>query len=73
MKNPSAIGQAINLAAADARKNGEENNPKYVYKRYVYWTAVCDAIQSSDIEMVQEVINDSSFDTLIKQLKETLK
>jgi len=72
IKNASAIGQAINLAAADARKHDEESNPAYIYKRYVYWTSICSAIQDSDIEMIQEVIANSDFDSLIKKLKETL-
>jgi hypothetical protein len=73
LKNASAAGQAINLAAFDARKEDRENDVRYIYQRYVYWTAICDAIQGADIEMIQEVINNSSFDELIKQLKEKLK
>lgn len=73
IKNASAIGQAINLAAADARKHDRETDVKYVYQRYVFWTAVCNAIQSSDVEMIQEVIDNSDFDTLINKLKEVLK
>lgn len=66
-------GQAYNLAVHDAVHHGEENNPGYIYKKFVYYYAIGDAIQGSDIEMIQEVINNSSFDDLIKQLKEALK
>ena len=73
IKNAASVGQAINLAAADARQSGRESDVRYIYQRFVFWTVVCDALHGSDIEMVQEVINDASIDTLIKQLKEALK
>ncbi len=71
-KNPSAIGQSINLAAADARKHDKETDITYIYQRFVFWTTVCDAIQSSDVNMIQEVINNKDFDSMMKKLKETL-
>ena len=73
VKNPSAIGQAINLAAADARKQDRESDVNYIYKRYVFWTVVCEAIQSSDVELIQEVIANRNFDELIEKFKEELK
>lgn len=73
MKNPSAIGQSINLAAADARQHDRENDVRYIYQRYVFWTAICEAIQSSNVEEIQEVINNSDFDSLMTKLKEALK
>lgn len=72
MKNPSAIGQSINLAAADARQYGRENDVMYIYQRYVYWTAVCEAIQNSDADEILEVINNPSLDELMKKLKEVI-
>jgi len=72
-KNPSAIGQAINLAAADARKHDRESDVKYIYQRHVFWTVVCEAIQGSDIEMIQEVIANKDFDSIVQQLKEMMK
>lgn len=72
VKNPSAIGQSINLAAADARQHGRENDVSYIYKRYVFWSVVCEAIQGSDVEEIQEVIDNKSFDDIIKKFKETL-
>lgn len=73
MKNPSAIGQSINLAAADARQCGRESDVKYIYQRFVFWSVVCEAIQSSNVEEIQEVIDMKNFDDVIKKLKETLK
>lgn len=73
VKNSAAIGQAINLAAADARQQNRESDVNYIYKRFVFWSVLCEAIQSSDVDEIQEVINNSSFDELIKKLKEMLK
>lgn len=72
MKNPSAIGQAINLAAADARKHNEESNPAYIYKRYVYWTHLCELIQNSDLDMIEEVLNKPDVAEAMKQLKKVM-
>ena len=66
-------GQAYNLAVQDAVHHGEENNPGYIYKKFVYYYTIGDAIQGSDIEMIQEVISNKDFDSLIKQLTETFK
>ncbi len=66
-------GQAINLAVADALHNKEENNPGFIYKKYVYYYSIAEAIQGSDIEMIQEVINNQDFNELIGKLKDVLK
>lgn len=73
IKNPSAIGQAINLAAADARHNNRENDVPYIYKRYLIWTDICNAIQSSELDVIEEVINNRDFSDILSRLKETLK
>lgn len=73
IKNAAGIGQATNLAAADARQCGRESDVKYIYQRFVFWSVVCEAIQSSNIDEIQEVINLKNFDDVIKKLKETLK
>ncbi len=72
IKNPASIGQSINLAAADARQCGRESDVTYIYKRFVFWSVICEAIQSADIEEIQEVIGLKDFDAIIKKLKETL-
>lgn len=66
-------GQAYNLAVHDAIHHGQENNPKYIYQKFIYYYSIGDALQGSNIEMIQEVIDNSSFDELINKLKEALK
>lgn len=66
-------GQAYNLAVHDAVHHGEENNPGYIYKKFIYYYSIGDALQGSDIEMIQEVINNSDFTSLITKLKDSLK
>ena len=73
VKNPSAIGQAINLAAADARAENRLDDVNYIYKRYLIWTDICNAIQSVDLEMIEEVINNRDFSDVRKRLQEALK
>ncbi len=73
IKNPAAIGQATNLAAADARENNRDSDVPYIYKRYVFWSVVCEAIQSSNIEQIQTVIDCKDFDDIMKRFKELLK
>lgn len=69
IKNPSAIGQAINLAAADAREHNKESDVQYIYQRYVFWSALCEVIQSSDLDVIQDVINNPKFNDIIEQIK----
>ncbi len=70
VKNPSAVGQAINLAAADARQCDRESDVKYIFKRFVFWTNVCELIQSSDLAELQLVLDDPKLDDLMRQLGE---
>ena len=65
-------GQAYNLAVHDAVHHGEENNPGYIYKKFVYYYSIGDALQGSDMEMIQEVINNQDFNELIGKLKDSL-
>ena len=66
-------GQAYNLSINDAVHNGKENDPKYIYKRFVYYYTLADVVQGSDLEMIQEVIDNKDFDKVIKQLSEVMK
>lgn len=66
-------GQAYNLAVHDAIHEGEACNPGYIYKRFIYYYSIGDALQGSNIEMIQEVIANRNFDDLINKLKEALK
>ena len=72
MKNPSAIGQAINLAAADARHENRLDDVSYIYKRYLIWTDICNAIQNADQELIEEVINKRDFSEIRKRLRELI-
>lgn len=66
-------GQAYNLAVHDAIHQGEAENPGYIYKKFIYYYSIGDALQGSDMEMIQEVIANKDFNELIGKLKETLK
>lgn len=75
-KNPAGVGQAINLAAADARETGNLYDINYLYERFVFWEYFCEMIQGSDAQMIQEVINSKDFDagmTLLKKAFEEKK
>ena len=73
IKNPSAVGQAINLAAADARQLGRQDDIPYIWKRYVFWEHFCEVIQGSDTEMIQKVIDSKDFDAAMKLFKEVFE
>jgi hypothetical protein len=66
-------GQAFNLAVNDAVSNKQENNPKYIYKRFIYYHTLADVVQGSDFDLIQKVIDSKDFDKVIKQLAEALK
>ena len=63
-------GQAYNLAIADAIHAGETNNPKYIYKRFIYYHQLADVVQGSDFDLIQQVIDSPDFDKVIKLLVE---
>lgn len=66
-------GQAYNLAVADAIHNSQENSPKYIYKRFIYFHQLADVVQGSDFELIQQVIDSPDFDKVIKLLEEAFK
>jgi hypothetical protein len=66
-------GQAFNLSVHDAVANGQANNPKYIYQRFIYYYTLADAVQGSDLDLIQEVVANKNFDDIIKKLQETLK
>lgn len=66
-------GQAYNLAIADAIQNNEANNPKYIYKRFIYYHQLADVVQGSDFELIQQVIDSPDFDKVVKALAEAFK
>lgn len=66
-------GQAMNLAVHDAIENKQENNPKYIYKKYIYYLQLGDILQGSDTDLIQQVIDSKDFDKVIKSLIEVMK
>ncbi len=66
-------GQAYNLAILDAVHAGEVNNPKYIYKKFLYYYQLADIIQGSDLELIQEVIDSKDFDKVMALLKEVME
>lgn len=66
-------GQAFNLAVHDAVHANQAENPKYIYKKFIYYYSIGDALQGSDMAMIQEVVDNRNFDDLIGKLKEALK
>lgn len=63
-------GQAFNLAVADAIKNNQEESPKYIYKRFMYYYSLADVVQGSDHDLILQVINEPKFDKILETLKE---
>lgn len=50
-------GQALNLAVADAISLGRQKDVMYIYERFLFYYEVAAKLQSSDIELIQEVLN----------------
>lgn len=71
--NAARKGQAINLAVHTAIARGEENNPRYIYKMFVYYSHLAEVMQGSDSDLIQQAVDSSDFDAVMKTLKETLK
>lgn len=69
----AAVGQAYNLAVRDALTNKRENDVKYIYKKFLYYQALGNALQGADVETVQRVIENKEFDEAFKILNEKLK
>lgn len=66
-------GQAYNLAVNDAVHNGRDNDPKYIYKKFIYYYQLASIVQGSDLELIQEVIDNPDFDKVIKEIKGVMK
>lgn len=66
-------GQAFNLAVSDAIQNKQEDNRKYIYKKFIYYHHLADVVQGSDFEMIQKVIDSKDFDKVMELLKEEMK
>lgn len=66
-------GQAFNLAVNDAVHNGLNKDPGYIYQMFVYYHTLAEVVQGSDLEMIQEVIDNKDFDKVIKDLQKVMK
>jgi hypothetical protein len=66
-------GQAFNLAVHDAIHNNQENNPTYIYKKFLYYHKLADVVQGSDFDLIQKVIDCKKFDDVLKTLEEVMK
>lgn len=65
-------GQAYNLAILDAVNASQANNPKYIYKKFLYYYQLADIVQGSDLDLIQEVIDTKDFDKVMKMLNEVM-
>lgn len=66
-------GQAYNLAIADAIENGKQDNPKYIYRKFIYYYQLADIVQGSDFDLIQKVIDSKDFDKVIKEIAGAMK
>lgn len=66
-------GQAFNLSVNDAISQQKQNDPRYIYQQFIYYYELAGIVQSSDLEMIQEVLNKPDFAVAIEKLKEAVK
>lgn len=66
-------GQAFNLAVNDSISQGKQSDVKYIYQQFIYYYSLAEIVQSSDLDMIQEVLNKPDFAAAIKKLQESVK
>lgn len=66
-------GQALNLAVNDAVANGKQNDGLYIYQQFLYYFELASLLQSSDLELIHEVLNKSSFTAALAALKTAME
>jgi len=66
-------GQAFNLAVNDAISKSKQSDPRYIYQQFIYYHELAGIVQSSDLDMIAEVLNKPDFEAAVKQLKKTLE
>jgi hypothetical protein len=66
-------GQAFNLAVNDAINSGKQSDPRYIYQQFIYYHNLADIVQGSDLDMIQQVLNNPNFDKAVQQLREAAK
>lgn len=65
-------GQAFNLSVNDAISLGKQGDVKYIYQQFIYYHNLADIVQSSDLDMIAEVLNKPEFQSAIEQLKRSI-
>jgi hypothetical protein len=63
-------GQAYNLAVNDAISSGRQGDGKYIYQQFIYYHNLATVVQSSEMDMIQEVLNRPDFEKLIREFSE---
>lgn len=66
-------GQAFNLSVNDSISLGKQNDPRYIYQQFIYYYSLAEIVQSSDLDMIQEVLNKPDFAAAIKQLQNSIR
>lgn len=66
-------GQAFNLAVNDSISQGKQGDAKFIYQQFIYYYSLAEIVQSSDLDMIQEVLNKPDFAAAIQKLQETMK
>ncbi len=66
-------GQAFNLAVNDSISLRKQKDVKYIYQQFIYYYNLAEIVQSSDLDMIQEVLNKPDFAEAIKKLQEAYK
>ena len=66
-------GQAFNLAVNDAIASKQQKNAKYVFQQFIYYHHLADLVQSTDLELIAEVIDKPDFMKALKELKESME
>lgn len=66
-------GQAFNLAVNNAIARNQENDAKYIFQQFIYYYELAGVVQSSDLDMIHEVLNKPDFMAAIEQLKRSIE
>lgn len=66
-------GQAYNNAAEDARATGRLTDIPYLYKRFIIHQHLIDLMQSSDQELIQQVVDCPEFNKAIEMLEKSME
>lgn len=62
-------GQAFNLAVNTAIARDKEKDAKYIFQQFIYYYELAGVVQSSDLDMINEVLNRPDFMEAIENIK----